>query len=200
MIRCLSGMVVSQDLNWIVIDVNGVGYQVFTSEVGDNFTLNENTTLYTYLSVRETALDLYGFRTEEELEIFELLITLPKIGPKSASQILHQADISLLKKAVFNKDSNYLSKMSGIGKKSAEKIVTGLGELFEKKGLIEQNETETSGAGTNQQQTSDTIDALVTLGYSEGDARMAVLEVTKMNPETTDSADLLKQALKFLSK
>ena len=79
--------------------------------------------IHTHLAVRENALDLYGFTTHDELTMFEQLIKLQKIGPKTAIQILSQASLETLRKAVQTNDATYLSKMSGIGKKSAEKIL-----------------------------------------------------------------------------
>lgn len=199
MIRQLTGTVVHATLTDVVIDVHGVGYLVRTSVAGTSFQLGTEVVLYTYLAVRETALDLYGFTTLDELEIFELLITLPKIGPKSAIQILAQADISLLKEAVANNDPTYLSKLSGIGKKSAEKIVAGLADVFERKGLIDSSSDRGNLSTGAPAFVSDTIDALVTLGYPESDARRAVLKIREVEPELNNSNDILKAALRNLS-
>ena len=182
MIRRLEGTVISTTTNSLILDVRGVGYLIHTAESNAHFVAGETAVVYTYLAVRETALDLYGFVTEEALHIFELLLTLPKIGPKSASQILGQADLTLLKQAVRDQDATYLSKMSGIGKKSAEKIVAGLKEPFEDSGFTDEGfgVTETIGSQTY---ISDTIDALVSLGYPQSEARRTVQEITAHNAE-----------------
>ena len=159
--------------------------------------IGDNITLHTYLAVRENSLDLYGFQLLDELEIFELLITLPKIGPKSAAQFLSQADISLLKEAVFKEDPVYLSKMSGIGKKSAEKIVIGLKGKFETAGVSEGDAvTNTSGTGHSFPHANDTIDALIALGYPPNEARKVM---QKLPPEITNANDAVREALKLLS-
>src|SRR5690606_3850094 len=108
-----------------VLDVHGIGYLVFISGK-TTYTHGDQCTLFTHLAVRENALDLYGFSTRDELSVFEALIKIPKIGPKTAIQILSQTDLTTLSRAVSSDDASYLSKMSGIGKKSAEKIVAGL--------------------------------------------------------------------------
>ena len=126
--------------------------------------------LFTHLAVRENAMDLYGFVEREERTMFEHLIKLPKIGPKTAITILSQADLQTLRKAVASHDPTYLSKISGIGKKSAEKIVSGLKDLIEADDYVEGNDTE-------RHTDSDVIDALLTLGYSERDAREAVQRI-----------------------
>jgi Holliday junction DNA helicase RuvA len=195
MIRQLRGTVSDRTEKSVVIDVQGVGYLVRTTAPGTLFPIESEITLHTYLAVRETALDLYGFQTLDELDVFELLLTLPKIGPKSALQILTQADIALLKEAVAKDDPVYLSKISGIGKKSAEKIVVGLKDKLELLGSYGNTEivanAENAGAHTN-----DTIDALIALGYPPNDARKAVQQLP---PEITNANDAVKAALKQLS-
>lgn len=186
MIAQLSGTVVGTTLTHITVDVGGVGYRVFVRG-GATFSEGESVRLFTYLAVRENALDLYGFLTEEELEVFELLLRIPKIGPKSALHILSQAEIDLLKKAVAEDDPSYLAKMSGIGKKSAEKIVLGLKDVFE---AAEYSDASGSGA-----QNTDAIDALIALGYSQKDAREALKEVPE---EATDTKARVTAALRKL--
>ncbi len=191
MIRKLGGKLAEILEGAVVIDVNGVGYLVATNQLPTNSKLGNEITLHTYLAVRENALDLYGFSTRDELEIFELLITLPKIGPKSALQILSQADIELLKKAVLNNDATYLSKMSGIGKKTAEKIVLELGDKFAKR-----FDTAVAIGQTGNSDASDVIDALVTLGYPLSDARSIVQKL----PPDISANDAIKEALRQLGK
>jgi len=187
MIAELQGTVVRVGLTDIVLDVGGVGYRIAVCSPR-NFSPKETSRLFTYLAVRENSLDLYGFLTEEEHDIFQLLLKLPKIGPKSAMQILSQADIALLKKAVASNDPTYLSKMSGIGKKSAEKIVAGLKDVFED---IEFEEKASLDANTD----TDVIDALMALGYTQKDARDAL---KKLPEDITDTTARVKAALKSI--
>lgn len=195
MIRQISGVVTDIGNSFVVVDVGGVGYLIHTNSPSSHL-LDTPTRLFTYLAVRENSLDLYGFQDRDTLEIFELLIDLPKIGPKSALQILTQADISLLREAVRNDDPGYLSKLSGIGKKSAEKIVSGLKDKFEKHGYEDASIGTTNTAPTH---TSDTIDALIALGYPAMDARRIVLEIATSDPSLSSSAETIKIALKLLN-
>jgi Holliday junction DNA helicase RuvA len=159
--------------------------------------VNEPITLHTHLAVRETALDLYGFQDQGELSFFELLLTLPKIGPKSAMQILSQADVSLLKTTILSQDPTHLSKMSGISKKTAEKIVLGLKDAFDAD-LYQGVRDESAEALVQSAFVSDTIDALITLGYPQADARKAVQQLLAEKPHITKANDAIKEVLKIL--
>ncbi len=184
----LTGVVSDIRLGRIVLDVHGVGYLVaIQNGRAEGLAIGNALSLHTYLAVREDALDLYGFFSLDDLEMFEMLIDLPKIGPKSAMQILSQADIELIKKAVASEDPVYLSKMSGIGKKSAEKIVMGLKDKFEGNDMV----------APGEHGNSDAIDALVTLGYSQKEARDAV---QRIDPSIKNTNDRVKEALRSLSK
>lgn len=196
MIRLIRGTVADAQPTHVVVDVNGVGYLVYTT-AKTGCSINEHITLFTHLAVRENALDLYGFKTTEELSFFELLLTLPKIGPKSALQILSQADISLLQNAILSQDATHLSKMSGISKKTAEKVVLGLKDAFD---TVEYNYGDSTTTPTTEQSafTSDTIDALITLGYPQSDARKAVQQLLTEKPEITKVNDAIKEVLKIL--
>ena len=188
MISELKGTVVDMDITHVVIDVAGVGYTIETTSTS-GFQENEEVRIFTYLAVQERALDLYGFSTKEEREIFKLLLKLPKIGPKSAMQILTKADIELLKKAVAQQDPVYLTKMSGLGKKTSEKVVDGLKDAFEKAGYEDTSSPQMSGD-------SDVVDALMTLGYTQKDARDALANIS---PEVTDTNERIKEALKTMA-
>lgn len=186
MIAKLTGDVLEVRSNHIILDVHGVGYLVAIRNT-DLYTAGAHVSLYTHLAVRENALDLYGFQTFDAYSMFESLIKLPKIGPKTALQILSQADTPVLKKAVQGNDPTYLSKVSGISKKSAEKIVTGL------KDLLDLDEDE--GTMTHHTHDGDVIDALITLGYSQKDAYDAV---QKIPANITGTNERIKQALKYV--
>ena len=200
MIRHIRGTVADTGPTTVIVDVAGVGYYIHTNASGAACHQDTTVTFYTHLAVRENALDLYGFLTYEELEVFELLLTLPKIGPKSAQQILNQADIPLLKEAVRNDDPTYLSKMSGVGKKTAEKIVAGLKEKFETYVFTNDTKAIKSSESDSAAYASDTIDALVALGYPQHEARKAVQEITKQDNGVQNAAEALKTALQLLSK
>ena len=187
MIAKLTGEVVDVRIAQIVLDVHGVGYLVAVTH-GSGFAIGTQTSVYTHLAVRENALDLYGFTTQQELTMFENLIKLPKIGPKTALQILSQTDLETLKQAVHTDDPTYLSKMSGIGKKSAEKIVVGLKDILDVGDMLD------AQPNTNQGD-SDVIDALITLGYSQRDALQAI---QKIPADIRDTNARIKHALKYI--
>ena len=191
MISRLTGTVVHSDLKSIVLDVQGVGYKVFVTP--DIFTKAKNgsgLTLWTYLAVRENALDLYGFFSMAELNYFELLLTVSGIGPKTAMGILNAASVQSLQTAIQTGDTSHLTKVSGIGKKVAEKIVL---ELKDKAIEVGEN-PELKSIMKND---ADALEALKSLGYSPTEAREALKELPKTITKTNDK---IKEALKILGK
>ena len=142
--------------------------------------------MWTHLAVRENALDLYGFIERSELEFFEMLITISGIGPKSALGILSVAPVDTLRRAISSGDTSYLTKVSGIGRKNAEKIVV---ELRDKLGAIDAN------AGGTLREEVDALSALEALGYSAREAREALKAVGNNAISTQEK---LKAALKSL--
>src|SRR3990170_6305111 len=127
MIGTLNGTVRHKDLSKLVVDVSGVGYKVLvTTETALDIATGSPIFLWTHLVVRETSLELFGFLDKETLDAFELLITISGIGPKSALGILNVASPDTLRQAVASEDTSYLTRVSGIGKKNAEKIVLEL--------------------------------------------------------------------------
>lgn len=188
MIAHLSGSIVSHGSGFIVLEVSNVGYKVHLS--ADTFANIKNKTkvsLWTHLAVRENALDLYGFSSEEDLSFFEMLVSISGIGPKSGLAILSLADVATLKSAVITGNSSYLTKVSGIGKKNAEKIIL---ELKDKLG-----EDATANVGADLKKTTDTLEALVALGYRHNEAREALRQVPD---KMVGTSERLKEALKIL--
>lgn len=191
MIAEIRGTLVRIGRGFIVVDVNGIGYRV--SVTGDALatlrgSVGGTVHLLTHLAVRETAHDLYGFLRADELEFFELLITISGIGPKTALAILSVADPKTIARAVNSGDSSHLTKVSGIGRKSAERIVV---ELRDKLGALATGE-ETAALKDE----SDAIDALRALGYTTKEARDALKAVSK---EVAGAGERVREALKSLS-
>ncbi len=190
MIGRLVGSVVEYQDGFVILDVNGVGYlmRVTTDTMQKLKTAKKEVALLTHLVVRENTLDLYGFLEREELTFFELLLSVSGIGPKSAIAILSIADTGTLFSAIAEGNSAYLTKVAGIGKKMAGKIVL---ELRDKIGAP----TETiSAAG---QHDADVLEALKSLGYQTGESREALKQVPR---ETEGAGGRLKAALKILGK
>jgi Holliday junction DNA helicase RuvA len=127
MIARIEGTIIHTTDKFFVIDVSGVGYKVFiTTDTVGAYGMGDAVALWTYTAVRENSLDLYGFGSIDELSFFELLLDVSGIGPKSALSILTVASIDTLKKAIATGDTSYLNKVSGIGRKTADKIVLEL--------------------------------------------------------------------------
>jgi len=188
MIAKLQGSIIHKDEKSVIVDVSGVGYRVFITSV-NLLGLKEGgrADFWTHLSVKETALEIYGFKEKEELNFFELLISVTGIGPKSALGILNISTISSLKKGIMEGDITYLTKVSGIGKKTAEKIVLELRDKLGEKGERE----------SRTKEDVEVIDALQTLGYSREEAREAL---RKIPDEAQGTGGKIKEALKMLGK
>jgi len=192
MIAHLSGTILFAGEKYIVIEVAGVGYKVRVA-LDTLQALRKapegKASLWTYTVVREDALDLYGFQNQTELDFFEMLISVSGIGPKGALGILNVAPVSHLKEAIAKGDTGALTKVSGIGSKSAQKIIL---ELQDKLGG---HEGDTGGTMLGDER--DAIEGLVALGYAERVAREAL---KKVSPDTKGTGARIKEALKQLSK
>lgn len=166
-----------------MVETGGVGYKVNTSlDLLTRVREGQDITLFIYTNVREDTLDLYGFENYEELEFFELLLGVSGIGPRGALTVLDVASLETLKKAIGSEDTSYLTKISGIGRKTAQKIVI---ELKDKVGKFE---------GADLQEEMDAMEALKALGYKEREAREALKQI----PEGTNTNTRIHQALKIL--
>ncbi|MCB9810712.1 MAG: Holliday junction branch migration protein RuvA [Candidatus Nomurabacteria bacterium] len=191
MIRQLEGKITAISESSIVVMVNGIGYQVFTNTSRREFIPDETVFMYTHLAVRETALDLYGFTDRDELTYFELLLNIPKVGPKSALAILNQADINLLYSTAAEQDADQLHKLSGIGKKTAINIVNYLSSKLDQL----PNTASATAVSSSQLSTAqiDAIDALITLGYDPKEARSYVIKMNGSDDTKTLVQEVLKQ-------
>ncbi len=189
MIASLTGTIKKIGEKSIVLDVNNVGYRIFiTADTLHSLKSGDKKSFFTYLAVRENALDLYGFTDHKEQDLFELLISISGIGPKGAINILSSVTVDTLINAIGSGSTNHLVKVSGIGKKTAEKIVL---ELKDKLGTLSSDEF---GTGLNSD--SDTIEALKMLGYGTEEARESLKKIDKT---ITDTGDKVKAALKVLN-
>lgn len=190
MIARLEGLIIHQTEKFIIIDVQGVGYKLFvTTDTLATSILGEHASFWVYTSVRENAIDLYGFKNTNEMAFFELLLDVSGIGPKSALSILAVAPIDTLKRAIAMGDTSYLNKVSGIGKKTAEKIVVELRDKL-------QSYKEDGDTPQILKDESDIIEALKSLGYSQNEARDSLKEVPA---DVIGTNARIKEALKILS-
>ena len=191
MIRSLTGKITDLTEGTVTIEVRGIGYLVGTPTKTTTYTMDEELTLHTYLAVRENSMNLYGFTTQTELELFEFLLRVPKIGPKSGLGILNQASPTLLIESINKKDPVHLHKLSGIGKKTCENVVQYLQDKLEGMAFAADIKPTSS---LNAVQT-DAIDALVSLGYDITTAR----DVIKELPDDLSTNELITKALKQVS-
>ena len=190
----LRGTVHSTTETAVILLVQDIGYLLSTPHAAQ-YTPDQTLTFYTYLAVRETALDLYGFTDPAALTVFEELLSVPKIGPKSALQIMTNADLTTLRTAVQMNDPSHLSKLSGIGKKTAEKIVQELSN--ETSYLAQSGSDPTTHTEHQNPELGDAIDALVTLGYPLKDAQQTIRSLPN-TVSTTNEA--IREALKTLGQ
>ena len=192
MINSLEGKITLKSEKYAIIEAGGTGFRVNLSEktLSKIPQIGQSVKLFTYLSVKETGWDLFGFLTFDELEMLELLITISGIGPKTAANILSFASVDDLQEAIVLGDETILSRVSGIGKKVAQKIVIELRSKVKKlaKG---------TGDKFKVADEIEIIDALVVLGYKVYEARDALKQV----PETIKGIEnRVREALKRLGK
>lgn len=187
----IEGIVKFRGVNFLVLDVNCIGYKVFVSveTMRKMPKAGEKTAVWTHSHYREDSADLYGFINYAELEFFEQLIQISGIGPKSALGVLAVGSIDNLKKAIASGETAYLTKVSGIGRKLAEKIVVELRDKLAAIGV------ETGGASFTAE--SEALEALRSLGYSLQESRDALQKVSK---ENKDTGKIIKEALKNVGK
>lgn len=183
MIARVTGTVLAVNDKFIIIETGGIGYRIFaTAETLVRRHESDVTSLWTTHIVREDEQALYGFETESDQALFELLLGVSGIGPKSALGIMNVATIGTIARAVNTNDVSYLTKISGIGKKTAEKILI---ELRDKLPAMYDDAPEHG----------DALDALVALGYTESKSRDALRAVS---PDS-DTQAKIREALKVLN-
>ncbi|OHB22506.1 MAG: Holliday junction DNA helicase RuvA [Parcubacteria group bacterium RIFCSPLOWO2_01_FULL_48_18] len=191
MLYSLSGKLIEKKKDFVVAEAGGIGFKVFTSRETANHLPQPpaNIKLFCYLYLREDRLELYGFRSEEEMRTFELLNSVTGIGPKSALGILGIASLDRLKAAIAEGKNELLTRASGIGHKTAERII------LELKDKISEGDHKT--AVEAMESDLQVEEALTALGYPRPQARETLRKVSK---ETQGIEARLKEALKILSK
>lgn len=203
MISYIRGELVSLEEDKVIVDVGGVGYGIFMP--GQMMSLlppaGREVKLYTYLNVKEDAMQLFGFLTKDALQVFRLLIGVSGIGPKGGQSILSVLPPDELRLAVMAGDAKAISAAPGIGKKTAEKLIVELRDKLRIESVLEHGGNEEadtskgllSGAGGVQ---SEAVQALAALGYGNTEALKAVRQVEIT--EGMDVSDVLKLALKYM--
>jgi Holliday junction DNA helicase RuvA len=188
MIGSIKGKISHKAASFIIIDTGSVGYKVFvTPLLMAGLKMGQDLDLVIHTYVREDQITLYGFSTLAELEFFELLLTVSGVGPKSALGIMSLAAVEMIKSAIASGDASVFTKVAGIGRKTAERVIVELREKLKAEGSTTPLAAEHS----------DALAALVALGYREPEARDALKTVPK---ETANLQEKIKIALKRLSK
>ncbi len=203
MISFLKGFIEEKSEKSILLDVHGVGYEVFmpTGSASQLPKAGEEVKVYTYLQISENAVGLYGFLTRDELNVFKLLITVNGIGPKGAVGILSALSANDLRLAVLADDHKTIAKAPGIGPKTAKKLILELKDKFHLEDALEElvspeKEDVSHGSQINDA-AMEAVQALTALGYSNSDALKAVRMAEVQEPADTET--LLKAALKQLA-
>lgn len=186
MIARLKGTIEENNLNNVIVDVNGIGYKVnCTVESSKELKVGTKIHIHTFLDVKENSLELYGFLKEEDKKLFELLLTVNGVGPKTALNILNSTSPETLIEGIASGDPKHLQEIAGLPKKQSEKLVMTLKDKMNGEEIDER-----SSAGT-----SDAIEALSSLGYNKKEIREVVSKIDKKLP----TEKIIKEALRNLN-
>lgn len=201
MFSYLKGYLTQKGQNFAVIEVSGIGFKVYTSATTlQSISASEENspvTFYTYLYIKEGIMDLYGFSSQEELNMFELLISVSGVGAKGAIGVLSALTPSKLAVSLVTNDVASIKKASGIGPKTAQRIILELKDKIKNEELIaspQEKSAEDAEFIANDAR-NEAVSALMVLGYSKFEAERAV---AKASPDLTDTEEIIKSALKAL--
>jgi Holliday junction DNA helicase RuvA len=197
MISFIRGELITVKTDRVVVNVNGIGYDIFMSEYSLSLLPKSGNEIkvHTYLNVREDAMLLFGFLKEEDLEIFKLLILVNGIGPKAGLNILSTLTPNDLRYAVVSGDVKAISKAPGVGKKTAEKLIIELKDKLNLNDVFESKDPIDLGVHRDDGNQHEAVLALVSLGYGQGESIKAVKKV-----DTGDKTieEILKEALRHV--
>ena len=198
MFAYIKGSLEQKSNNYVVIDVGGIGYKIFmaTKAIETLGEIGKVVKVHTHYYVREDNISLYGFNTNEELRMFELLLQVSGIGAKSAIAMLSEISPSSFALAVISDDISQLVKIPGIGKKTAARIVLELKDKLKTEETITKTE-EVKLSITNEEETSEAIAALQVLGYTKREIEKALENVDTKNSQLEE---IIKQGLKNLAR
>ncbi len=202
MIAFVRGTAVDMTENSVIVETGGIGYEIYMTGTDlSQIHMGEEVKIHTYFNVREDAMQLYGFRSKDDLQMFKLLLGVNGVGPKAAVGVLAGITADELRFAILSDDVKTLSKAPGIGKKTAQKLILELKDkmkledAFEIK-LAHEQEKAAAGLGEVSDGRQEAVEALVALGYGQAESLKAVNALEDV--ETMDSGAILKAALKKL--
>ncbi len=199
MLAYIRGTLESKMKGYVVIDVGGLGYKVYMSDVGMDRLgkLGDTVKVHTYYQVREDDISIFGFNTSEELIMFELMISVSGIGAKTALAMLAVIEPSKFALAVISEDVTTLTQIPGIGPKSAKRIILELKDKVKKEEQIAQAQNiEIQKAVINDNKVTEAISALQVLGYNKRDIEQAINKIDKKDMSVED---IIKKGLAILS-
>lgn len=200
MIARISGLLVYKSIGHLIVDIHGVGYRVFVPlttfyELPD---ANQMVTLHVHTHVKDDAINLFGFHSYGEKEVFQLMISVSGIGPRLAMNILSGISALELIRAVSQKDVNRLIRIPGVGKKMAERIILELNDKILKLDSCESADKGLSAVSTDEIN-EDVLSALINLGYKSQVAKSAMDKIVNETPGPMTLEVLLKRTLKILA-
>jgi holliday junction DNA helicase RuvA len=198
MFYSVTGNVVYYDAQCVAVDCNGVAFKCFatTNTLKNVAKIGEKITLFTYLSVKEDALDIYGFYTQQELECYKILISVSGVGAKMALAVLSEMTPEQLALSIAAGDAKAITRANGVGNKIAQRIVLELKDKLAKGLDLQAAGSDIAAASTAASgNSSEAVSALTMLGYSQSEAAVAV---GKLSPDLSVE-EMIKQALKQLS-
>lgn len=184
MVAYLKGTILEKGLTYVILENNNIGYKVFVTPEALEANVSETAAFYIYHKISEDGQSLFGLPDFETLQFFEMLITVSGVGPKVALAILSAARVDAVRQAIANQDAAVFTRISGVGLKTAEKIIVELKSKIAISGSV------------NQQISSDAFEALIALGYNQREVR----DVLKKIDANLSSQQQLKEALKILGK
>lgn len=199
MLAYIKGTLEMKLIDYVVIDVGGLGYKVFMSataidQIGN---IGEIVKVYTYYRVREDDISIFGFNTNEELRMFELILSVSGVGAKTALTIIAVTDPSEFAIAVISDDISYLTQIPGIGAKSAQRIILELKDKMKKENSVTQTKnTKVKEAVVDSNKVEEAISALQVLGYNKKDIEKAFMKLDKKDLSTED---LIRKGLTILA-
>lgn len=198
MFAYIKGSLEQKSTNYVVIDVGGIGYKIFmpTKSIESLGEIGEVVKVHTHYYVREDNISLYGFKTNEELRMFELLLQVSGIGAKSAIAMLSEISPSSFALAVISDDISKLVKIPGIGKKTAARIVLELKDKLKTEEAITKTE-EVKLSISNEEETNEAVAALQVLGYTKREIEKAL---EKIDTKNLQLEEIIKQGLKYLAR
>ena len=200
MISFIRGILEESRPGRLIIDVSGIGFTVLVSDSmrEELPSIGNEVKVYTYMSVRDDGMSLYGFLTRDALDLFNMLIGVNGVGPKGALAILDTFSVSKIKFYIASADSNALSKAPTIGKKTAERIIVDLRDKVKKEEIwLDGEPADTSEVGSMiTDDAKDAIEALVALGYDRKSSQAAVMKIEHI--EELDTNQILKLALSYM--